>query len=88
MSQEELKKSLDKLRAELAELGENKVETRERLGQLVAELEDQLKEVAETDDTESLVELLRKRVEYYETGHPRITRILNDIMMTLSNMGI
>ncbi|MDH3640164.1 MAG: DUF4404 family protein [Gammaproteobacteria bacterium] len=88
MSQEQLRKSLDGLRDELNELGEDSHETRERLSQLIAELEVQIEELGESGDTETLVDNLRKRVEYFEVEHPRVTRVVNDIMMTLSNMGI
>ncbi len=88
MSQEQLKKSLDGLRDELDALSEDNTETRERLSELIFELEVQVEELAQSGDTESLIDHVRKRVDDFEVEHPRITRVLNDIMMTLSNMGI
>jgi len=31
---------------------------------------------------------LKRRVETFEVEHPRVTAILNDMMVTLSNLGI
>ena len=88
MSQEQLRRSLDGLRNELNALEEDSHDTRERLSELITELEQQIEELGGSDDTESLIDNLRKWVEDFEVEHPRVTRIVNDIMMTLSNMGI
>lgn len=88
MTQEQLKRSLDGLRQELHALEDDSQETRARLGELIAELEDQIEQLGESEGTESLLDNLRRWVEDFEVEHPRTTRIVNDIMMTLSNMGI
>ena len=40
------------------------------------------------DEHHGLMQNLRDAVSHFETEHPRATAILNDIMVTLSNMGI
>ena len=37
---------------------------------------------------EGVLTSVREAIEHFETDHPRATAILNDIMVTLSNMGI
>ncbi|MCB1747470.1 MAG: DUF4404 family protein [Gammaproteobacteria bacterium] len=88
MSKQELKDSLAALRRELATLGPEAAAARTRLAALVDEVEQEL-EALETDaDHASLMDKLQQQVEAFEVEHPRVTNILNDIMVTLSNLGI
>ncbi|MBK6657697.1 MAG: DUF4404 family protein [Proteobacteria bacterium] len=82
MSREHLDQLLARLREELAVLEKRGVEA----PQLQALVDDIERQVA-ADDTTVTGEL-KRRVEAFEVEHPRVTAILNDVMVTLSNLGI
>ncbi|MBX9608748.1 MAG: DUF4404 family protein [Gammaproteobacteria bacterium] len=84
MSREHLQDLLDRLRGELAELEDR--DSRPRLEALVADLEREL--AADQAEGAGLTQELKRRVESFEVEHPRVTAILNDVMVTLSNLGI
>lgn len=88
MSRAELQSSLDKLRTELATLAPEAADARARLTALVDDIERELDALEDGGDHESLLERLRHQVEAFEVEHPRVTNILNDIMVTLANLGI
>jgi molecular chaperone DnaK (HSP70) len=87
MSENELQQKLEKLRAEIEKVASNDTEARERMNALLGEVEKTLAASGEEVD-ENLLENIREAVSQFETDHPRATAILNDIMVTLSNMGI
>lgn len=87
MTDNELQKKLENLRAEIEKVASNDSEARERLNTLLRDVEKTLEESgAEVDD--NLLENIRETISQFEADHPRATAILNDIMVTLSNMGI
>ena len=88
MSRAELKQSLERLRQELAALGPDDSQVLERLNPLIDEIEQEIGALATPDSHASQLEKLRNHVEAFEVEHPRVTNILNDIMVTLSNLGI
>ena len=85
MSKEALKNDLERLRAEINDLAESRPETRDKINELINDLENR---VENEEDHEGLIENIRESISKFETEHPRATAILNDIMVTLSNMGI
>ena len=87
MSEDKLRQELERLRAEAANLAEDDTAGRERLNRVIEQLEKRLAEDQENDD-ETLFDQLQESISHFETEHPRATAILNDIMVTLSNMGI
>ena len=88
MSRVELLASLEGLRAELATLGSEAEDAKARLTELVDEVERELEQLGETADHASMLDRMQHQVEAFEVEHPRITNILNDIMVTLANLGI
>ncbi|MGE0483161.1 MAG: DUF4404 family protein [Gammaproteobacteria bacterium] len=88
MSKQELKDSLGALRRELTELGPGSEAARARLSALADEMEHELEALETPEDHASLVDKVQQQVEAFEVEHPRVTNILNDIMVTLSNLGI
>ncbi len=88
MSRAELEHSLEKLRGELNALGPEAAATKARLAALIDDIEQELATLETAEDGESLLETVRHQVEVFEVEHPRVTNILNDIMVTLSNLGI
>ena len=87
MTNENLKKDLDKLRDEINSVAENDTHTKQRLNALVTNLEKRLGDTVVAED-DGLIEYIREEIANFEAEHPRATAILNDIMVTLSNMGI
>ncbi|MGE0386241.1 MAG: DUF4404 family protein [Gammaproteobacteria bacterium] len=87
MSTEKLHQDLERLRRELAGLAPQDEAVRLRIERLIAEIESNL-EAADPHRRRSLKEAATEAVEHFEASHPRATAILNDIMVTLSNLGI
>ncbi len=82
MSREHLTQLLHRLRAELATLEDRAAQP--RLQALVEDLERELAEAPAGGVTQEL----KRRLETFEVEHPRVTAILNDVMLTLGNLGI
>lgn len=87
MSKEELHHSLKALQQELDKLEESNEEIRDRATRLIVDIENQL-DTSNNDEDDSLIDRIQKLIEQFEVEHPRITGIMNRIMMTLSDMGI
>lgn len=86
MKNQKLHEDLKRLRDEINHLAADEVESREKLNQLIGELEAKLENPDEDD--EGLMDNVKDAIKHFEAEHPRATAILNDIMVTLSNMGI
>jgi len=74
-----LKKELDKISIENSD-------AKNHINALIEEIEN-LKDQS-SEDNSFIINKLKKSIENFETEHPRATAILNDIMVTLSNIGI
>ena len=85
MSRAQLEQALQRLRAELDQL-DGDVEA--RLRGVIAELEGQIEALDSAQESASMVNNLKRHIEQFEVEHPKVTNILNDVMVTLSNMGI
>ena len=77
---------LKSLRNEINHLPTDDKESKQKLEQLLAGLEKKLETPDETDHF--LSEGVRDSITHFEVSYPRVTAILNDVMMALSNMGI
>ena len=86
MKNHQLHNDLQKLRDEIKHLSADDHESREKLERLINDLEAKLENPDE--DNEGLIDHLKETIQHFETEYPRATAILNDIMVTLSNMGI
>ncbi|MBM2830660.1 MAG: hypothetical protein HW411_1450 [Gammaproteobacteria bacterium] len=88
MPDKKLQKDLEKLRAEIDNVAADDHETREKLNRLISGLETKLENPDDENHHHTLLRNIKATIGYFETEHPRATAILNDIMVTLSNMGI
>jgi hypothetical protein len=88
INESQLSRALEKLRLEIEALDTADEESRRKLEQLVADLESKLENPEDTELHEDLTDQLRDSMLEFEVSHPRLTSIMNDIMMKLSNMGI
>lgn len=87
MSDQDLRTLIQQLRRELDALPSDDVDARQRLDRIVTELDRKLAEPDREDD-QDLVSNLQNSIYELETRHPDTTALLNNIMMTLANMGI
>ncbi len=85
-SKRRLSEGLERLRAELKTL-ETDEATRQRLEDLARRVEQQLQE-GEQGEHHGLLRELEDEILHFEVAHPRLTAIINDIMVALSQMGI
>ncbi len=91
MSEQQLKEQLEHLRALVNEIGAGRPDSLERLNRLVSDIEDRLIEDRWADPGATrpdASDAVREAIRHFEVEHPRATAVLNDIMVTLSNMGI
>ncbi len=82
-----LRENLEKLRAEIGNVADSETQTKARLNALLNEIETSIDPDQESSDIK-LIQNVKDAVAHFETEHPRTTAILNEIMVTLSNMGI
>jgi len=85
MSEDQLRKDLEALRAESARLEGITGPSRDRLNQVIADIERRLEQ---PDEDENLVERLRDELSHFEVEHPTVAAALETVMNTLSNAGI
>jgi len=88
MTNIKLQDELEKLRSEVNALASNNVEARQKLDSLISDIETKLAQPSDEEQHNDLIQGIRDTIGQFETEHPRATAILNDIMVTLSNMGI
>jgi len=86
MKNKKLHNDIERLRNEISHVSKDDIESREKLNRIISDLEAKLEKPEEND--EGLVKDIKEAIQHFETEHPRATAILNDIMVTLSNMGI
>jgi hypothetical protein len=87
MSEKDLWETLEQLRAQVAALEADKT-SKARLESLIGTLEQRLQGAGSEEHHGHLVAEIREAISHFEVEHPRLTGILNDLMVTLSNMGI
>lgn len=87
MSQKDLHQLLSKLRKELDRL-ETDSDVHQELSLLIINIVQQIEGLESKKNKVSLTENVQAQIEKFEVEHPRITSILNDVMMKLTNIGI
>lgn len=88
MERQQLSEYLDQLNRAIGDL-DALDEDKSKLTSLIAEIEQQLHEPLEvTGDPQTLVDQVENMVTTFEQDHPRVASILNNIILTLSNMGV
>jgi predicted transcriptional regulator len=87
MAEKEVSEALFNLRSEIERLDNRNPELKARLEGLMDDLEDRL-EATEDENHLHLVEDMKEAVSQFEVEHPTLTGVLNELMVTLSNLGI
>lgn len=84
--QENLNEKIISLKKELDQISIENSDAKDHINTLIEEIEN-LKDQS-SEDNAFIINKLKQSIEHFETEHPRATAILNDIMVTLSNIGI
>ena len=84
---ESIKESIEELKCEVANLPSEERESRDKLIELVQELETEL-DNRELDSFDDFIEPLSDSISTFETSHPKLTQLINNVMNTLSGIGI
>ena len=87
MNQQQLKEHLDQLTSAIQDMQATESD-KEKLSQLIFDIEQQLSDPMLGSDNVSLTEQVDGLVSNFETDHPSVAGILNNIMLTLSSMGV
>lgn len=87
MSEQDLKALIDKLRREVDNLPDDDPDARQKLNAIIGEVDKKLNEPG-TEDHQGLMGNLQDSIQALEARHPDTTTLLNNILMTLANMGI
>lgn len=80
MAKTDIENTIAELRSELAGLSPDQADIARHVEELIDELE--------AHDDATPLERVADRVRQVEVEHPRITAVLNDLMVKLSSMGI
>ncbi len=83
---DDLQDKISELRKEIDQIDFDKPVDKQHIDQLISEIENSENHTSE--EKESLLNNIKSSIERFETEHPRATAIMNDIMVTLSNIGI
>ena len=86
MSKEDLRRSLDTLQTELAQITDPAI--KDRIAHLIEDIERQINEPETPEHGKNAQQKLPGVIEQFEAEHPKITENLNRLMVTLSSMGI
>ena len=88
MQRQQLTEYLEQLNHAIGDL-DAPDDDKSRLTSLIAEIELQLNTPLQvTGDAQTLVDQVENMISTFEQDHPRVAGILNNIMLTLSNMGV
>ena len=88
MAKEKLKNDLERLKFEMDESQVSDPQVRALLEQHIVDIERQVTYPAEAEHPETLAARLGESMLEFESQHPRAAAIVNEIMMTLNNMGV
>jgi chromosome segregation ATPase len=88
MTEKNIDQALNELRTHIDQLAASNTATREKLQSLLSDLEENFHSLEGSEHHVHLVGDLKEAISEFEVEHPRLTGILNDIMVALSNLGI
>lgn len=88
MTEKNVSQAIAELRSQIDQLATSDSTTREKLESLISDIEDNIHKLEGGEHHAHLIGDLREAISEFEVEHPRLTGILNDIMVALSNLGI
>lgn len=87
MNQQQLKEHLEQLTSAIQDM-QAAASDKDKLSKLIVDIEQQISDPVLDSETASLTEQVDGLVTSFETDHPAVAGILNNIMVTLSSMGV
>ena len=84
--QDNLNDKITALKIEIEQIPIEDTATKDHINALIQEIENSSD--ASLEDNNFIIDKIKTSIDHFETEHPRATAILNDIMVTLSNIGI
>jgi hypothetical protein len=88
MNKEDLRKSLEQLQCELSALGPEAGPAKEHVGCLIDELDQQLQDLDNPGHRATIRDRLATLIGQFESKHPSIAGMLNQIMTSLAGLGV
>lgn len=86
MDEQQLYQQLEALKSELDNSPALSGETREKMLGLIDRMEEQMH--SPEHDHDSVSEQFKSLVAEFEVSHPTLTRVVNNLLVTLGNMGV
>jgi len=87
MAEKEIGEALFSLRNEVERMEDSHPELKDKLDNLLSQLEENL-EAGEDTHQIHLIEDFKTALSQFELEHPTATGVLNELMVTLGNLGI
>lgn len=87
MDKQQLREYLNQLTDAIEDLRASE-DDKQRLNGLIGDIEHQLTEPQLTQEPSNLVDQVDSLVSSFERDHPTVAAILNNIMITLTSMGV
>jgi hypothetical protein len=90
MEHENIREKLEGLYTELKNTRSSDKQTEARLRSLSAEVKDAIDNLGDLrpEQHKGVLDRLRGAVQHFETSHPELTSVLNDVISSLANWGI
>ena len=88
MNKVELRDALESLRKDLANLNFRDPQSRDRVQQLISEIERQIENADDSEGGEAVQQDLSGAISQFESEHPTLATTLGRIASSLSTMGI
>jgi tRNA C32,U32 (ribose-2'-O)-methylase TrmJ len=90
MKEDNVREKLKGLYTELKNTRSNDPQTQDRLRTLTADVKNALDNIDDLrpDQHKNVLDRLQGAVENFETSHPELTSVLNDVISSLANWGI
>ncbi len=88
MANEQLRKSIRDIRGEINRIEFKNTAKKDQMQELLDELENHMDHPEDVENSQKLIDKLEGVIEEYEVKHPHLASALEEILVTLSNMGI
>ncbi len=90
MKEEDVRNKLENLYTELKNTRSDDPITQERLRMLTADIKETLDHIDERrpERDKGILDRMKSAVQHFETSHPELTSVLNDVISSLAHWGI
>ena len=88
MEYKKLREKVEHLKTSMDVIDKTDEKSRNALSQMIEQIQLKLKDKSDAAIHMETLDQLGKNVEYFETKHPEITKILNEVSIILSHLGV